>query len=121
MSKASTIKIQGRFVLIEGQGYERLADGSLVPLTGQTDWQRLDSMTDHAASSAARSDPDASPMTDDEWAKADIGHPLKVPVGLKLDDDVLRWFKGQGRGYQTRINRVLRAYYDAHRSRREAG
>ena len=31
----------------------------------------------------------------------------------KLDDDVLIWFKGQGRGYQTRINVVLRRYMEA--------
>ena len=34
--------------------------------------------------------------------------PIKKPVTLRLDADVLAWFKGQGRGYQTRINRALR-------------
>jgi uncharacterized protein (DUF4415 family) len=34
--------------------------------------------------------------------------PLKKPVTLRLDADVLAWFKRQGRGYQTRINRALR-------------
>ncbi len=34
--------------------------------------------------------------------------PLKKPVTLRLDADVLAWFKKQGRGYQTRINRALR-------------
>ena len=34
--------------------------------------------------------------------------PLKQPVTLRLDADVLAWFKKQGRGYQTRINRALR-------------
>jgi uncharacterized protein (DUF4415 family) len=33
---------------------------------------------------------------------------LKKPVTLRLDADVLAWFKRQGRGYQTRINRALR-------------
>jgi uncharacterized protein (DUF4415 family) len=34
--------------------------------------------------------------------------PLKQPVTLRLDADVVAWFKKQGRGYQTRINRALR-------------
>ncbi len=33
---------------------------------------------------------------------------IKKPVTLRLDADVLAWFKKQGRGYQTRINRALR-------------
>jgi uncharacterized protein (DUF4415 family) len=37
----------------------------------------------------------------------------KVPVTLRLDSDVLDWFKGEGEGYQTRMNAVLRAYRDA--------
>ena len=38
---------------------------------------------------------------------------VKVPVTLRLDADVLDWFKGEGDGYQTRMNTVLRAYRDA--------
>jgi uncharacterized protein (DUF4415 family) len=41
-----------------------------------------------------------------EWPK--YYKPLKKPVTLRLDADVLAWFKKQGRGYQTRINRALR-------------
>ncbi|HMD15284.1 MAG TPA: BrnA antitoxin family protein [Terriglobales bacterium] len=41
-----------------------------------------------------------------EWRK--YYKPLKKPITLRLDADVLAWFKKQGRGYQTRINRVLR-------------
>jgi len=38
----------------------------------------------------------------------------KQPVSLRLDRDVLAWFKSQGKGYQTRINAVLRMYMEAH-------
>ena len=41
-----------------------------------------------------------------EWAQ--YYRPLKKPITLRLDADVLAWFKKQGRGYQTRINRTLR-------------
>jgi uncharacterized protein (DUF4415 family) len=54
-------------------------------------------------------------MTDEEWASAEVIHPRKVAVGIKLDSDVLGWFKSQGKGYQTRINMILRRYYEAHR------
>ena len=52
--------------------------------------------------------------------------PGKKQVTVRLDRDVLAWLKAQGRGYQTRINAVLRAYYEAQvsrsrRSRREQG
>jgi uncharacterized protein (DUF4415 family) len=43
---------------------------------------------------------------------AEVGRlyrPIKKPVTLRLDADVLAWFKKQGHGYQTRINRALRA------------
>ncbi len=39
--------------------------------------------------------------------------PLKTSVSLRIDSDVLAWFKAKGSGYQTRINEVLRAFRDA--------
>jgi uncharacterized protein (DUF4415 family) len=43
-----------------------------------------------------------------DW-NPDLYRPIKKPVTLRLDADVIAWFKTQGRGYQTRINRALRA------------
>ena len=39
--------------------------------------------------------------------------PAKASISLRVDQDVLEWFKAQGAGYQTRINTVLRAFRDA--------
>ncbi len=39
--------------------------------------------------------------------------PSKASISLRIDQDVLEWFKAQGTGYQTRINTVLRAFRDA--------
>ena len=39
--------------------------------------------------------------------------PSKKSISLRVDEDVLEWYKSQGRGYQTRINAVLRAFKDA--------
>jgi uncharacterized protein (DUF4415 family) len=41
--------------------------------------------------------------------------PVKKPISIKLDEDVLDYFKGQGTRYQTHINAVLRAYMQAQR------
>lgn len=43
--------------------------------------------------------------------------PRKQQLTIRLDTDVLAWLKSQGKGYQSRINAILRAYYDAHREK----
>lgn len=40
----------------------------------------------------------------------------KAQLTLRVDNDVLDWFKKQGEGYQTKINALLRAYMDAHKA-----
>ena len=40
--------------------------------------------------------------------------PKKQQLTIRLDADVLTWLKDQGRGYHSRINAILRAYYEAH-------
>ena len=50
--------------------------------------------------------------------------PAKRQLTIRLDADVLDWLKGQGKGYQTRINRILRVAMESHppsRGRRRAG
>ncbi len=55
---------------------------------------------------------------DPKWANAVVGEfyrPIKQPVALRLDADVLAWFKEQGPGYQSRINEILRREMNLHR------
>lgn len=47
------------------------------------------------------------------WANARMVLPQKERITIRLDDDVLDFFRSQGRGYQTRINAVLRTYMEA--------
>ena len=42
--------------------------------------------------------------------------PEKKSISLRVDADVLDWMKGQGKGYQSRINAILRSYYEAHKN-----
>ncbi|MBW4581449.1 MAG: BrnA antitoxin family protein [Tildeniella nuda ZEHNDER 1965/U140] len=80
----------------------------------QTDWQRLDAMSDEDIDLS-----DCPEITPEMFAKAVVrrGLPVtkaKAQVTLRIDSDVLEWFKSQGRGYQTQINQLLRAYMEAH-------
>lgn len=50
------------------------------------------------------------PLNAQEWSTGDERwfRPIKIPVSLRLDADIVAWFKKSGQGYQTRINRTLR-------------
>jgi len=55
-----------------------------------------------------------------DWSKAARGalfRPIKRPMSLRVDADVLEWFQRQGQGYQTRMNSALREYVEKHRQR----
>jgi uncharacterized protein (DUF4415 family) len=68
------------------------------------------------------SPPDLADLPEDFWEKAAVVHPEpKKPISLRVDVDVLRWFKAQGPRYQSRMNAVLRAYMASARSRRRKG
>ncbi|HEU0022789.1 MAG TPA: BrnA antitoxin family protein [Dehalococcoidia bacterium] len=85
---------------------------------GKTDWARVDAMTEEEIEEAARSDPDNPPLDEEFFKHARIvTPPPKKAVHLRIDSDVLEWFKRQGKGYQTRMNAVLRAYMEARSGR----
>ena len=57
-------------------------------------------------------------LVDDAFLKnTELNIPGKHVVTIRLDADVLEWFKQQGRGYQTRINKLLRSYMEASRGK----
>ena len=77
---------------------------------GQTDWEALDRA--EADGIEPIPDPDEGVF---DWSRAQVEMPQpKKPVSLRLDADVVDFFKTQGKGYQTRINAVLRTYMQAH-------
>ena len=85
--------------------------------TGKTDWARVDAMSDREIENAVQSDPDAAPILNKEWfSKAKLVLPeRKVPISLRIDREVVEWFKARGQRYQSRMNAVLKAYVEAHR------
>ena len=82
----------------------------------QTNWKRVDALKD---TDIDLSDlPEVSP---EMFARAIVRRGLKpvsrkAQLTLRVDSDVLDWFRKQGQGYQTKINALLRAYMDAHKA-----
>ena len=82
----------------------------------ETDWARIDAMTEAELESVIASDPDSADIPRDWYKHATHRYPeaLRKEVRLRLDPDLLTWFKRQGPGYQARINAALRAVVEAH-------
>lgn len=81
----------------------------------QTDRVRVDALTDADIDLS-----DTPEVTPEMFARAIVRRglehvPRKTQLTLRVDSDVLEWFKKQGQGYQTKINALLRAYVDAHK------
>jgi uncharacterized protein (DUF4415 family) len=82
----------------------------------RTDWKRLERLGDAEIVAAVRDDPDAVDPGETRLRHAILPGPArpKERVTMRLDADMVHWFRGQGRGYQTRMNAVLRAFFEAH-------
>jgi uncharacterized protein (DUF4415 family) len=79
----------------------------------RTNWKRVRSLTGAQIRRAVSRDPEAHPTDEAFWAAAKVVLPRpKKTVTMRLDADLLDWFRAT-RGYQTRINAVLRAYMNA--------
>ena len=80
----------------------------------RTDLARVDAMTSAEVDALAAADDE--PVFD--WSNARIGIPgPKQQLTVRLDKDVIDWFRAQGSGYQTRMNAVLRSFVEAQRER----
>jgi uncharacterized protein (DUF4415 family) len=81
---------------------------------GQTDWKHVDALRDEDIAQAIAEDPDTF-EPEPEWLQQAMilrpGQP-KMRVTAYFDQEVVEWFRAQGRGYQTRMNAVLRAYME---------
>jgi uncharacterized protein (DUF4415 family) len=88
----------------------------------KTDWARVDAMTDADIEAAMRDDPDWQDFLDVDWSNATIVYPRpKNAISIRLDKDVVDFFKATGKGYQTRINAVLRHYMQETLKNKKAG
>jgi uncharacterized protein (DUF4415 family) len=79
----------------------------------RTNWKRLRALTEAQVHANVLKDPEVRPTDDAFWATAKVVMPRpKRTVTMRLDADLLEWFR-RNRGYQTRINAILRAYMNA--------
>jgi len=92
----------------------RYEEGKVPPLTA-AEQAELKALAERPDSEIDYSD--IPPLTEDFWqravlwkdvAKSDLYKPKKITVTAKLDADIVAWLKTQGRGYQTRMNAILR-------------
>lgn len=76
----------------------------------RTDWQRVNALSDEDIERAMRDDPDWKDLIDIDWSKAEVVVPKKKAISIRLDEDIVDYFQSSGKGYQTRINAVLRHF-----------
>src|ERR1700733_5665971 len=75
----------------------------------RADWAKVDAMTEAQLESSIAADGDE--VDEPDWTQAALGMPSrKQDIHIRLDADVLGWFKDTGKGYKTRINNVVRAF-----------
>jgi uncharacterized protein (DUF4415 family) len=76
----------------------------------RSDWKKAAAVSDERLDASIAADPDEAGMVI-EWDKATVEMPKpKALLNMRVDQDVLDFFRSTGKGYQTRINAVLRSY-----------
>jgi len=84
---------------------------------GKTDWAKLRKLTDAEIDASIANDPDWS----DDWHWSDavlVIPPKKKAISIRVDEDVLDYFKHEGAGYQRRMNAVLRSFVQQKKSKK---
>lgn len=84
----------------------------------RTNWEQVDSIKDKDIDFS-----DLPKVSAEQFARAIVRKKLKpvakkTQITLRLDTDVLNWFRAQGKGYQTNINNLLKAYVEANENHR---
>ncbi|ETW93764.1 MAG: hypothetical protein ETSY2_50850 [Candidatus Entotheonella gemina] len=93
----------------------RYTSDELKNRSSQTDWDAVRKMTDEEIEASCEQDPVWQEMGGDDWMdQAELVTPRKQGIYAKFDEDVIAYYKSLGRGYQARMNAVLRAYMEAH-------
>jgi len=83
----------------------------------RTDWAKVDAMTEADLERAIAEDEDERDLEPD-WTRAELVMPRpRQSVHLRLEREVVEFFKAGGKGHITRMQAVLRAYVDAHKRR----
>jgi uncharacterized protein (DUF4415 family) len=77
----------------------------------KTNWKKVNNITDSELEAAIKSDPDSDTNILHKLEGLVVGMPeIKEQISIRIDQDVLQWFRKRGKGYQTYINNILRSY-----------
>jgi uncharacterized protein (DUF4415 family) len=91
------------------------------PSRGKTDWKKVDKLTEAEIEAATANDPEWADFKDIEWSDAALViPPKKIAISIRVDEDVLDYFKQSGVGYQRRMNAVLRSYMQQRKGKKRA-
>jgi uncharacterized protein (DUF4415 family) len=83
----------------------------------RTNWRKANTVTGKKLEASIRADVD-DVQGEPDWTQAVMGVPApKQHINIRVDHDVLEWFKSSGRGYHTLMNNVLRAFVQSRRQR----
>jgi uncharacterized protein (DUF4415 family) len=87
-------------------------------LRSKTDWGRVDAMSDEDIARAVESDPDTRFLDEEDFKKmrrrGSQSAPVKDNISVRLNQEVVVFFKAQGKGWQTKINDVLQDYINSY-------
>src|SRR5215470_14622827 len=82
----------------------------------RTNWRKANAVTGKKLEASIRADADDI-HEEPDWTQSVMGIPApKDHINIRVDHDVLEWFKASGRGYQTLMNNVLRAFVQSRQS-----
>ena len=85
----------------------------------RTNWKKADAVTGARLEASIRSDVEEA-QDETDWTRAIVGIPgRKDHINIRVDHDVLEWFRSNGKGYQTLMNSVLRAFVQTRQAREE--
>ena len=86
---------------------------------GKSDLERLRNLSDDEIEASIANDPDWQEFKNIDWSEAVLViPPKKKAISIRVDEDVLDYFKKDGAGYQRRMNAVLRSYMQQKRKKR---
>jgi uncharacterized protein (DUF4415 family) len=88
---------------------------------GKTDWRRVEALSDAEIEAAIRDDLDAAPICDEAWlAEAELVIPPNLKhLWVQIDEDLIAWFRQQGKDWPAKLNAALREHVAARRKRRK--
>jgi uncharacterized protein (DUF4415 family) len=90
-----------------------------APRRIKSDLERLRKLTDAEIDASIANDPDWEEFKDIDWSEAVLViPPKKKAISIRVDEDVLDYFRKEGAGYQRRMNAVLRSYMQQKRKKR---